>query len=48
MHFRVVGRILGALLMLYSVTMMPPVAVSVYFADGQAVAFIEAFAFTFG
>ena len=47
MHFRVVGRILGVLLMFYAVTMMPPVAVSVYFADGQAPAFIEAFAFTF-
>ena len=47
MHIRVVQRILGLLLMLYSVTMMPPVAVSVYYADGQAGSFIEAFGFTF-
>lgn len=44
MHLRVVQRILGLLLMLFSFTMLPPVAVSVYFADGQAGAFIEAFA----
>ncbi len=47
MHIRVVQRILGLLLMLYSVTMMPPVAVSVYYADGQAASFIEAFGITF-
>jgi len=43
MHLRVVLRILGQLLMLYSVTMLPPVAVSVYYRDGQAPAFIGAF-----
>ena len=47
MHLRVVQRILGLLLMLYSVTMLPPVAVSLYFADGQATAFIQALAITF-
>ena len=47
MHLRVVQRILGLLLMLYSVTMLPPVAVSVYFGDGQARAFIEALGITF-
>lgn len=47
MHLRVVQRILGLLLMLYSVAMLPPVAVSVYFADGQAQAFIGALAITF-
>ncbi len=47
MHLKVVQRILGLLLMLYSVTMMPPVAISVYFGDGQASSFIEAFAITF-
>ena len=47
MHIRVVQRILGLLLMLYSVTMISPVAVSVYYGDGQAVSFIEAFGFTF-
>jgi trk system potassium uptake protein TrkH len=43
MRFRVVQRILGLLLMLYSVTMLVPAAVSVYFADRQAPAFIGAF-----
>jgi trk system potassium uptake protein TrkH len=47
MHLKVVQRILGLLLMLYSATMMPPVAVSVYYGDGQAQSFIEAFAITF-
>jgi trk system potassium uptake protein TrkH len=44
MRFRVVQRTLGLLLMLYSITMLPPVGVSVYFGDGQAPAFIGAFA----
>ncbi len=47
MHLRVVQRILGMLLMLYSVTMVPPIAVSVYYGDGQRDSFIEAFAITF-
>ena len=47
MHFRVVQRILGLLLMLFSFTMMPPVAVSVHFADGQTGAFFYSFAITF-
>ncbi|MEZ5563884.1 MAG: TrkH family potassium uptake protein [Gammaproteobacteria bacterium] len=47
MHFQVVQRILGLLLMLYSITMMPPVAVSVHFADGQTGAFFYSFAITF-
>lgn len=44
MHIRVVQRILGLLLMLYSITMLVPAAVSVYFEDGQAPAFVGAFA----
>jgi trk system potassium uptake protein TrkH len=47
MHYQVVQRILGLLLMLYSITMMPPVAVSVHFADGQTTAFLYSFAITF-
>jgi trk system potassium uptake protein TrkH len=47
MHFQVVQRILGLLLMLYSITMMPPLAVSVHFADGQTAAFFYSFAITF-
>jgi len=44
MHFRVVQRIIGQLLMLYSVTMLVPVGVSVYYGDDQAPAFIQSFA----
>ena len=47
MHFQVVQRILGLLLMLYSITMMPPMAVSVHFADGQTTPFSIRFAITF-
>ena len=47
MHIRVVQRILGLLLMLYSLTMLPPVAVSVYYGDGQANAFLDALGITF-
>lgn len=47
MHLRVVQRILGVLLMLYSAAMIPPIAVSVYYRDGQESAFIEALAITF-
>jgi len=44
MHFRLVQRILGLLLILYSTTMLIPLAVSVYFADGQVPAFMGSFA----
>ncbi len=43
MHLRVVQRILGVLLMLYSATMLVPVAVSAWYRDGQAAAFIGSF-----
>lgn len=48
MHFPVVQRILGLLLMLYSVAMLPPVGVSFFYADGQANAFLLACGITFG
>jgi trk system potassium uptake protein len=35
MNLPVVQRILGLLLMLFSVTMLPPIAVSVYYGDGN-------------
>ena len=44
MHFRLIQRILGLLLIMYSSTMLVPAAVSVYFADGQAPAFMWSFA----
>ena len=43
MNGLVVLRIIGLLLALFSLTMLPPVAVSWYYADGAGLAFFEAF-----
>jgi trk system potassium uptake protein len=43
MNLFVVQRILGQLLMLFSLTMLPPVGVSLYFADGNWQPFLDAF-----
>src|SRR5262245_43781092 len=43
MNFAVVQRILGLLLMLFSLTMLPPIGVSLYFQDGNALPFAYAF-----
>ncbi len=43
MHFRLILRILGILLMVFSVTQIPPMAVSLYYDDGSAHAFAVAF-----
>jgi trk system potassium uptake protein TrkH len=43
MNLLSVQRILGILLMLFSVTMLPPVAVSLYFHDGYSTPFLDAF-----
>jgi len=40
---RAVQRILGMLLILFSVTMLPPLVVSVYYSDGNRAVFIQAF-----
>lgn len=42
MHFSTIGRILGILLMLFSLTMLPPIVVSLIFQDDQHVFFFEA------
>ncbi len=34
-------RLLGMMLMLYSLTFLPPVGVSLFYADGQAVVFLN-------
>lgn len=47
MHKRLIFRVLGVLLMLFSITLMPPVAVSLYFKDGSYPAFLIAFFITF-
>ncbi len=43
MNLFVVQRILGILLMLFSVTMLPPIAVSLTFQDQQSAPFLDAF-----
>ena len=44
MNLSSVQRILAILLMLFSVTMLPPILVSVYYTDGNWRAFVDAFA----
>jgi trk system potassium uptake protein len=46
MHLTVVQRILGLLLMLFSISMLPPILVSWYFNDGAANAFFSGFGVT--
>lgn len=46
MNWSVVQRILGLLLMMFSLTMLPPVPVSFYYADGAWLSFLEGFALT--
>jgi trk system potassium uptake protein TrkH len=46
MHLNLVQRILGLLVMLFSITMLPPVAVSWFYDDGAASAFLYGFGFT--
>ncbi|HMN44710.1 MAG TPA: TrkH family potassium uptake protein [Povalibacter sp.] len=43
MNFLVVQRILGLLLMLFSLTMLPPIGVSLHFNDGNWQPFFDAF-----
>lgn len=47
MHIRIAFRILGFLLMLFSITMLPPLVVSWIFADGAHRIFVDALAVTF-
>ena len=46
MNWTVVQRILGLLLMIFSLTMLPPVLVSIIFQDGAWLPFLEGFALT--
>lgn len=43
MQFLTIQRILGILLSLFSFTLLPPIAVSIYYDDGSTQAFIDAF-----
>ena len=47
MNFRVVQRILGLLLMMFSLTMLPPIIFSLIYADGQWLPFLEGFGIVF-
>ncbi len=47
MNWSVVQRILGLLLMMFSLTMLPPVPVSFFYADGAWLPFLEGFGLTF-
>jgi trk system potassium uptake protein TrkH len=46
MNWTVVQRILGLLLMVFSITMLPPILVSIWYADQAWLSFIEGFALT--
>ncbi|WP_317932796.1 TrkH family potassium uptake protein [Halioxenophilus sp. WMMB6] len=47
MHLRLIFRVLGVLLMVFSLTLMPPVAVSLWYQDHSYPAFLLAFFITF-
>ncbi len=47
MNWTVVQRILGLLLMVFSITMLPPILVSLWYGDQAWLSFIEGFALTF-
>jgi len=47
MHIEIAIKVLGVLLMMFSATMLPPVAVSMIFQDNMHLIFLTAFAVTF-
>ncbi|MDA0272392.1 MAG: potassium transporter, partial [Proteobacteria bacterium] len=47
MHIQIAIRILGTLLMMFSLTMLPPLLVSLLYQDGETGIFTKAFAITF-
>ncbi|CAA0104526.1 Trk system potassium uptake protein TrkH [Zhongshania aliphaticivorans] len=47
MHLRIIGRIIGVLLMIFSLTMAVPAVISAWLNDGALNAFVTAFALTF-
>ncbi len=48
MHFTVIARVLGLLMMIFSFTLVPPMLVSVIYQDGTLDAFLYALLITFG
>lgn len=47
MHYFMVQRVLGLLLIIFSLSMLPPAAVGLYFGDGAVLPFIQGFAWLF-
>lgn len=47
MHFSMVQRVLGVLLMIFSLSMLPPALVGLYFGDGAVLPFLEGFLWLF-
>lgn len=47
MHFSVIFRVLGVLLMIFSLTLLPPIGISLWYADSHHYAFLAAFGITF-
>ena len=47
MQLRAIQRVLGVLLMLFSVTQLTPIPVALWYGDGQAAPFLAAFLLTF-
>lgn len=47
MHFALISKILGLLLMLFSFTMLIPVGVAFWYQDGDMMPFVSSFAITF-
>jgi trk system potassium uptake protein TrkH len=48
MHLTVIARVLGLLMMIFSLTLVPPFLVSLLYSDGAALAFLSALGITFG
>ena len=47
MHIQIAIRVLGLLMMMFSITMLPPIFVSLIYQDGIQSIFLRAFAITF-
>ena len=48
MHLTVIARVLGLLMMIFSLTLVPPILISYLYNDGAATAFLTALGITFG
>lgn len=47
MHPAIIFRVLGILLMVFSIALLPPIITSIIYQDGALIAFLDAFAITF-